>query len=150
MDRDDRSENGDDDRQGGRADERTERDGAERELQPVVFRARRSEVRRGTGPRKDEGREREVLLALHQEADGGRRDEDRLPELVAIRDVDPRADTGGHRDERGREDDREMRAPAAIAEDDGRMDEQRCGEPAEMTVHVLGETQEIQRQDDTL
>ena len=43
-----------------------------------------------------------------------------------------------------------MGAPPAIAEDDRGMDEQRGGEPAEMTVHVLGETQEIQRGDDTL
>ena len=43
-----------------------------------------------------------------------------------------------------------MRAAPAIAEDDGRMDEERSGEPAEMTMHVLGETQRIQRTDDTV
>jgi len=36
-----------------------------------------------------------------------------------------------------------MGAAAAIAEDDGRMDEQRRGQPAEMTVHVLDESQGI-------
>ena len=43
-----------------------------------------------------------------------------------------------------------MRATAAIAEDDGGVHEERGGEPAQVTVHVLRETQEIQRLDDTL
>jgi len=43
-----------------------------------------------------------------------------------------------------------MRAAPTIAEHDRRMNEDGGGEPPEMPVYVLGETQQIQRKDDTL
>lgn len=43
-----------------------------------------------------------------------------------------------------------MRSSLAIAEHDRGMDEERGGEPADVTVQMLGETQQIQREDDTL
>lgn len=140
----DRPEHGDDDRESGGANVRPKRDRSQR-LPHGVAGTWGREVGGASRPREHDGAEREVLLALEEETHRGGMSEDLLLEALAVANIEPDAQRRTERHRSGRERDGEVRSTLAVPEDDRWVDEEGRSEPAEMTVHMLEQTQRIER-----
>ena len=140
-----RPEDGDRRGERRRPDVRAEREAAEREVKLLAGAdAVRGEVRAHPDPREDDGAEGEVLLALEEQADTRRPEEDLLLQIVTVGPVQPCPDGTDHGDEPRRERDGQVDAAPGVAQEDRRMNERGSREPPEVAVKVLDEAERFE------
>ncbi len=106
-----------------------------------ILEAARRQMRDASDPGEPDRTNGQVLLSLEEPADGGRLDEECMPQARSVLGVDPCAQKPARGHQAGRERHRQPRSPLRVSKKDGGMQERRYGKPSHVSVDVLRHTQ---------